>query len=719
MKAPGLRAVLMAAATVLAGCGGGDPEPIRLPSNVKLLSVTAYGDIGAGQGDTTDTQDLLTAGLGKTGLSGDPPGFVDPARPTTAELRRRAIYTNYRALLDISAAGGYGSLYGPNVDIDGSATTSEGKIAGKEYLGYSDDGTGTKTVTLMVQIPATFDASRACIVAAASSDSQGIYGAIATAGEWGLKHGCAVAYTDAGKGTGYHDLATDEVNSFDGHLVARSAQGLPPHFASSLSGNPLATFNAAFPHRVAYKHVHSQQNPEKDWGRNVLDAIHMAFWALNEEFPSSRRRGARRIVPSNTIVIASSTSNGGGASLRAAEQDADGLIDGVAVGSPNAQPGDMAGVTVNLSGTLVAGAGKSLADYFTYRMIYELCAALAPARQPVPITYRMLGWGGASLNGVAVERCKSLFPYSPQVGILADASLYGMRSYGWNDPYHDSMHASHYQLVDAYVAYGYVTAYGRFSVDDNLCGFSLANADPAGNVIPQDLSKTLLFAIGNGLSTGSDLIYNDSVGGAKLYHYGVSPSSGRADASLDGMRCLRSLVTGIDEVSNLPLAGSALASSQRVQTGIREVLLTGNLRAKPTVIVAGRSDAFMPVNHTARAYAALNSKIEGALSNLRYYEIEHGQHFDAFLADAANGGVHGYENLFVPMHRYFVQGMDLLWVTLTAGAPLPPSQVVRTVPRGGTTTPAPAISASCVPPIAAEPDAANAITASFGSIAVP
>src|SRR5262245_55931522 len=66
------------------------------------------------------TDDLLTAGLGKTGLAGAPPGFVDPLAPTAAELRRRAIYTNYRAVLDITAAGGYGTLYGPNVDTNGN-----------------------------------------------------------------------------------------------------------------------------------------------------------------------------------------------------------------------------------------------------------------------------------------------------------------------------------------------------------------------------------------------------------------------------------------------------------------------------------------------------------------------------------------------------------------------------------------------------------------------
>ena len=46
--------------------------------------------------------DLLTGGLGKTGLEdgSPPPMIVDPENPTVAELRRLAIYNNYRALVD-------------------------------------------------------------------------------------------------------------------------------------------------------------------------------------------------------------------------------------------------------------------------------------------------------------------------------------------------------------------------------------------------------------------------------------------------------------------------------------------------------------------------------------------------------------------------------------------------------------------------------------------
>lgn len=734
-------AATVGAVVLLVGCGDnakpappdtGPPAP-----DLNALPTRIGGIVGPTVYDGT-TDDLLTAGLGKTGLgSTTAPGFADAANPTAAELRRRAIYTNYRAVLDPSAAGGYGTLYGPNLDISGGDTLGEGKIAGKELLAYADEGNGRQNVVLMVQIPSRFDPSKACIVAAPSSGSRGVYGAIGSAGEWGLKHGCAVAYTDAGKGIGYHDLAADKVNLVDGRLVTRAEAGARAHFAADLTGGALAAFNTSFPNRIAYKHIFSQQNPEKDWGRAVLDSLRFAFWALNEEYApvdAASSKHTRTLRPDNTIVIASSISNGGGESLQALEQDTDGLIDGLMVTEPNAQPRDLAGVTVSFGGAAVAVAGKPLIDYFTYRMIYEPCAAIsAGAQAPSGVRPGWLGAGtaplgnaltqvaGVELQVIAANRCQSLKDKGLITGTTtaeqADAALAKLAAYGWNDPVINALHASHYRLADVYVAFGYVAAYGKFSVADNVCGFSLANVDATGNVAAQAATQALLFGTSNGLNSGADVIYNASEGGAKLYHVGISPGSHVMDGSLDGLLCLRNLVTGVDTITGAALTGTALADSQRVRAGTADVLLGGNLRGKPALIIAGRSDALLPVNHASRAYVAFNSKVEGASSNLRYYEIMNGNHFDAFLPVA--GGVAGYDALLVPVHYYFVNGMDLMWTKLTAGAALPPSQVVRTTPRGGTPGAAPAITTANVPKIAATPAAGDAITVTAGAISVP
>jgi hydroxybutyrate-dimer hydrolase len=303
--------------------------------------------------------DLLTAGLGAAGLAGAAPGYANALAPTAAELRRNAIYNNYRALVDMTVDGGYGRFYGPSVGLDEVPAGGDGKVAGAEYIGFSDDGSGRRNVTMMVQVPASFDARRPCIVTATSSGSRGVYGAIST-GEWGLKKGCAVAYTDKGTGAAAHDLVADTVPLIDGTRASAIAAGNNAAFRVSASDNERNTFNASTPNRFAFKHAHSQHNPEADWGRFTLQAIEFAFYVLNERFSPRTGTGytVAQIRSHNTLVIASSISNGGGAALAAAELDGDGLIDGVAVTEPAVQLPANAGIAIERGGVPVASAGR-------------------------------------------------------------------------------------------------------------------------------------------------------------------------------------------------------------------------------------------------------------------------------------------------------------------------------------------------------------------------
>ena len=353
------------------------------------------------------SDDLLTAGLGKSGLgSATPPAAATPTSPTAAELRKIAIYNNYRALVDISPNGGYGVLYGPNIDINGGNTLGEGKVAGDETLVFADDGSGQQNVTLMVQVPATFSITAPCIVTATSSGSRGIYGAIATAGEWGLKHGCAVAYTDKGTGNGAHDLAANMVNDIQGVRTSAATLGKGSQFTANLSAADLAAYNGAFPNRWAWKHAHSQQNPEATWGRDTLRAVEFAFWLLNEKF-AILRDGAKfknpNLSPDRVIVIASSVSNGAGAAIAALEQDTGGLIDGVAVGEPQLFMNPPSGVTIKRGSTTITGGGKTLYDYFTIANLFEPCASLAAAEADAA------GIAAVKPNATtAANRCQSL-----------------------------------------------------------------------------------------------------------------------------------------------------------------------------------------------------------------------------------------------------------------------------------------------------------------------
>ncbi|MBL8514734.1 MAG: D-(-)-3-hydroxybutyrate oligomer hydrolase, partial [Betaproteobacteria bacterium] len=201
-----------------------------------------------------------------------------------------------------------------------------------------------------------------------------------------------------------------------------------------------------------------------------------------------------------------------------------------------------------------------------------------------------------------------------------------------------------------------------------------------------------------------EIINNNSVGGALENSRSISPASGVADYNADGARCLRNLFTGTD------------ANATRVSSGINEVRRTGNLRGKPAVIVHGRADAFHPAAFTSRPYFALNKSVEGATSNLVYAEITNAQHFDAMLGDA---NLAGLDTRFLPMQRYFNNAMDIVYNRLRSGTTLPPSQVVRPTPRGGTAGSATAITAANLTLINASAVTADQITFASGVATIP
>ena len=712
---------------LLLGCGGNDvyetPPSNLLPIGITELGSTVYPATTPGAGTSAATQDLLTGGLGRTGLgAAAAPAYADPLNPTALELRRNGLYANYRAILDPSAAGGYGTLYGPNVDAAGVVTAGEGLIPGRELIATLDDGSGRKRTVIAVLIPDSFSITAPCIVLGPSSGSRGVYGAIGTAGEWGLKRGCAVALTDAGKGVGLYDLSDDSVTRIDGTRATRTAAGTLSHFAANITDAARTAFNALFPNRLALKQVHSQMNPEKDWGSDTLVSAQYAIYALNVRYGS-----ASNVAPlnaANTLVIGGSASNGGAAVLRAAEQDSAGLIDGVVAAEPVTQMPTTSGYGITFGGTPVVGHGKGLMDVTTYGNLYQPCAALAAGAAMAEVSvYNYIVLTGQT--GRAAARCAGLVAKGLVSGAdLASQSLDALgklRAYGWT-ALHDTMHNAHYALGNGPILSAmYPIGYGRFSVTDNVCNTSFAQVDGTGApVAVVATSKAQSFASANGTANGApvSVVYDNSVGGPRSWALATSPSTGVQDYGLDNALCQRALVTGVDETGAALTATATstrptLAQSTAVRAGIAEVVVSGNLRAKPTLVVAGRSDALVPVNTNARAYAAYNKVLEGSASKLAYIEVVNAQHFDTFIPFS------GFDTRFVPLHVYFVRAMDAMYAHLKNGTALPPSQVVRTTPRGGTPGAAPALTASHVPAISAAPAAAEQIGFSGTSIVVP
>lgn len=684
-------AALISGAALLGACNGdGDASTNVLPGFVSgSVRTTAYDGVG---------DDLLTAGLGKTGLaSATPPSIANPARPTAAELRRLAIYSNYRALVDMSPNGGYGRFWGPNVDLAGNDTLGEGKIAGTEYLTYSDDGSGRKNVTLLVQVPARFDPANPCLVTATASGSRGVYGAISAAGEWALKRGCAVAYNDKGGGNGAQEVASGTVALIDGTLANVASAGGQGQFSASESLSDLASFNTRYPNRYAYKHAHSQQNPEQDWGRVTLQAVQFAYWVLNQQFAPTVGGGRHgiRYRPGDITTIAASVSNGGGASLAAAEQDTQGYITAVVVGEPQINVRLAPNAAVQQSGGAVPSFGRPLADYASLANLLQPCAAAAGAAAGAPYLGAL---PLAQTQALRQQRCATL----AAAGIVsgqdqasqANDALNQLHAAGYL-PDSDLLQAPMWdsQAIPA-IAVTYANAYTRSRVSDNLCNFSFATTSPATGAVAAPAVSPMgnLFGLGNGVppTNGINLVFNGAAGGVD--HRLATP-----DASFAGALCLRQLWT---------------ANQLGIGANVDAVRVNANLQRKPAIIVHGRSDALVPVNHASRAYVAQNSLSEGGASQLAFYEVTNAQHFDAFLPVA------GFDTRFIPLHYYNLQALNLMWSHLKNGAALPPSQVVRTIPRGGTPGAAPPLSASNLPPIAASPGA-NAIRAGGGVVDVP
>ena len=489
------------------------------PSFVQGEILRAYYD-----GETDD----LDRRTGRSGLAAltvqDLVRFADPAWPTSAELRRGAIWNSHLGLIDRTGGGGYGRLFGPGV-VSPGVVVGEGKVAGHEYMAYGAGcgGTPGDVVTMMVQIPDAFDLGNACLVAAPSSGSRGVYGAVAPVGEWALNRGFAVAYTDKGTGIGAHDLEHNSVQLINGETVHAGAAGDAAHFRARLSWSERTAFARAWPHRFAFKHAHSGRNPERWWGEEVLRAIRFAFYVLNRHFGGTA--GAPALTRSNTLVIASGISNGGAASLRAAEEDWPELIDGVVASEPAVQPRTDRSFVIVQGGRTCAKHSRPLLEYYISGLnLFQACASLSPKlfdRAPGNLSDDP-GQPDVARNSASAARCQALHA----LGLLKATALedqareaqrilnkdYGLlEEQNWLQPLH------HFLSVPQAISVTYANAYGRFGVTDNLCGYSFAATDRSGAPVPlAPAAEAALYAVGSGIPpTGGVNLVNNRIDGGR------------------------------------------------------------------------------------------------------------------------------------------------------------------------------------------------------------
>lgn len=661
------------------------------------------------------SNDLLSAGLGATGLAqAVAPSYANPLSPTVAELRRNALWNAYRGLVDMTPGGGYGVLWGPNLDASYRDTGSQGLVAGREYLALADDGTGANFQTVMVQIPATFNTASPCLVTGPASGSRNIYGAVGSTGEWAFRNGCAVAYVDKGTGNAYHDLTRDTVYDDRGLLGPRATIGALTNFAAPVTFD-LQNFAAVKPNRFAYKQAHSGKNVESNWGRYVLQSIQFGFFALNDYLGG----GTQRFTPANTIVIASGVSNGGGAVLQAAELDAAGWIRGVVADEPNIQPTPSRAFTISYNGAVLSDHSRSMVDYYTVQALYAPCAALASSLTGTALQSLEPAGTPAGVS-VRANRCASLkdkgLLSSTTVPAQATEALAILNSYGFLAEANGLLPYMTYAGAYKQIVNTYPSDAGRFRVQDNLCGTSFAAIDATLRPAPLAAATAAnMFAAGNILppSGGINIINDWAVEGSILEQASTSPSTGRKDLNIDGDLCFRSLATG-RAAPGQRLSMRDKVNIARVQQGVAALRASGNLHGLPTLILQGRADEVLAPNSTGRAYFGLNQVVEGSHSNARYIEVTNAQHFDTAITALSPGGIAAY----APLHPYYTRALDAMLAYLRSGTPLPPSQVVHTTPRG--TTALTSVNAkSYLPDIAAGPAPGSQIGFTGNSLVIP
>ena len=514
--------------------------------------------------------DLLSAGLGLAGLRGPPATFADPAAPTPAELRRRAIQTAWKAIADLGPLGGYGTIYGavPNVP-------------GREFHAFARLLRARTSHRVLTQVPDHFDTSKRCLIVTASSGSRGIYGAIAVAGAWGLANGCAVAHTDKGTGAGYFDCRDESGVALDGtraHVGDAELEFVPDVYTSTCG--------------IAIKHAHSKDNPEADWGEHLLQAAQFGLAMLDRALPQHAP-----FTHANTRIVAVGLSNGGTAALQAAGLDDKAWLAGVVAIEPN----------------IYAPAGPGARALYEYacEAAQWMPAALLDARFDTRLFAQLPG----STTPAWRERVESLradgrIAGAPLATQSAQALAY-LHERGWNEAVLATAVSSTAFDLWRFLAVTYASAYARTGVDEMVAGFRFATLDAAGEPrLPTQAERAAWWSDAGGIAPGNGVSIVDPYDRDRS----VRPVP---DRSLSGVAALASLWS--DE--------TPLASRLRVSVAATAPRLP---RADlPIFIVHGAEDGLIPPMFSSAPYVAWLSS-NGC--DPTYWLIPHAQHFDAFLA---------------------------------------------------------------------------------------
>ena len=569
-----------AMATAMAGCATIDSSSNALTGAMSNLQpiVTEHRN-----GD-----DLMTAGLDAAALRNPVgPAFANPQAPTVAELRRRSIWSSWRGIYNVAPGGGL------------EQSLAGGAIPGREYMAMARIPGAKTTHRVVTQVPDNFKAADRCLLVAPSSGSRGVYGAISVAAPWGLPRGCAIAYTDKGTGSDYFDIETGMGANQQGIMTTGDARVFVPQVSANAKS-----------HEIAYKHAHSQDNPEADWGRHVVQAAQFGLDSLSKAFPEQAPFNW-----DNTRVIAVGISNGGGAVLRAAEEQG-AKFSAIVAGEPQ---------------IFVEGhGGVPLYDYSVEAATLMACAQLALPESMLPQPPVLAQ--AKPLMGMWCQRLKMANVLTgADVTAMSQEALNKMKARGWSEGALAAGFASTgFDLWRSILA-GYVSAYARTPVGANPCGFYYTADDAQKKSRAATATeKAMWWSDASGIPTGA---------GVNLHHDNPDIYA--------QIQCLA-------EKRNDPTVAASILATRSAAPANRNL---------PVFVVHGKSDGLVPIQYTSIPYVAM-TRASGH-QRIAFWQIDNAQHFDAFLAFP------GYGDKFAPLLPHVYGALDAAWNTVVNGAPMP------------------------------------------------
>ena len=651
---------------------------IQYPAGITIESSIYYNG---------DTDDLVTAGLGFSPLSTlmIKPTIADPAKPTPQELRQLKL----NRFIDTKT--GEGTFFG--FQRKNLTPMFDGKIAGTEILATFKNN--DESVGLLVQIPLDFDKNKPCIVAVPSTDSDGLFNAydVQIRGLWGLRHNCAVVYNDKGLGNGIYDITNQRGYAINGKVQTDNLL-----FKPKIENRE--QYVKTYPNRYAIKQLHSKQNSEERWGEYVLKSIEFAFHQINTHFSETQKVIFDK---DNTLVLVYGASDGAGAALKAGELDKNNMIKGIVAVNPQIAPySETMPVTVKVGEKPPTKIEYlSIAEYSTYALLYIPCAVPAIISNNKDINLPF-----ADNYTYAQNRCDALKKAQLLTLGTPKEALEKLRQYGWT-PEMDRQLPYFYFKETVALPYQYISAYGRYDVIENMCNYSVASTQKnpllyIGKVEPlSEIDFQQLWGLANGQlpvwlgdeSTMLALVNNQDMHSPRRDFYSSSDSKDEIDYNSKGAICLYNKL-----------------KDTRVKNGIKQVSASANLNGIKTFIIHGRNNVKQLPNYTSRAYVALNSKVEGNNSQLRYIEVKNSSYLE---------GKPPFDNSLVSIDYYGEDAMEWLWANLTNNATLPDSQVIHAKPRVGKVTLTPDATAQNLVPILQSPNSNDIIKKQNGELLIP